>query len=494
MMMSEAAATEQKVEYSGNGPPFDPICRWFPKRFSTGFLLFLLCSISHLGISVFPVQRLPIQRGSSASHTARCFASAPNEAALIVATTVTTTSCWAVPWLRAGKRCHPAPISGSGCQFSTCGGPSCSFTSPMSFSTASRDYSWMWRQTWWMVTSGPLGIWRCWWWMASLPCSSFAMPEPCAQALGRSLLETGTGTIKLRTCWATCRVYPASSKRRRGVERGDIASGAANTSLTGLTIAGLASDASWRWITTVHGCTTASASSTTSISTFCFSTAWSLFSLSLSPWQRRCRELSTSQVLFWRGASFSSLRPWQLCWPSLSPLASPTTLICWPMPWATLSSGSRMIPSQMPNPKQLRGCMTSVCTTISRPLWATNLCSGYFPWILRVAMVSTSQPMMTSPAISPMKTWRWQRPLWGRRRASRDKSDRSVGFAAQLAKKMRSVRWGSSCLTFPARLHRASWLMRKKDLASLQEPGWERSSYLTSDIFGLFAIKKNRAA
>ena len=195
-----------------------------------------------------------------------------------------------------------------------------------------------------------------------------------------------------------------------------------------------------------------------------------------------------------RGASFSSLRPWQLCWPSLSPLASPTTLICWPMPWATLSSGSRMIPSQMPNPKQLRGCMTSVCTTISRPLWANNLCSGYFLWILLVAMVSTSQPMMTSLAISPMKIWRWQRPLWGRRRASRDKSDRSVGFAAQLAKKMRSVRWGSSCLTFLARLHRASWLMRKKDLASLQEPGWERSSYLTSDIFGLFAIKKNRAA
>jgi len=40
-----------------------------------------------------------------------------------------------------------------------------------------------------------------------------------------------------------CQLFPASSKRRRGVETGDTASGAANTSLTALTIAELASGA-----------------------------------------------------------------------------------------------------------------------------------------------------------------------------------------------------------------------------------------------------------
>ena len=121
-------------------------------------------------------------------------------------------------------------------------------------------------------------------------------PVPCAQVLEPFHLE-GAGNTKRRTSWAICQAFQVSSKKRRGAETGDIASGVASTSLIELTIAELANDASWRWIIIAHGFTIVWASSTTSISTCCSSTVWWLFSSLWSLCQRQCGELLRSLLL-----------------------------------------------------------------------------------------------------------------------------------------------------------------------------------------------------
>lgn len=154
----------------------------------------------------------------------------------------------------------------------------------------------MWRQTWsiWKWGQGVTGRWQQW--IALLLCCSFATPVPCAQVLEPFHLE-GAGNTKRRTSWAICQAFQVSSKKRRGAETGDIASGVASTSLIELTIAELANDASWRWIIIAHGCTIVWASSTTSISTCCSSTVWWLFSSLWSLCQRQCGELLRSLLL-----------------------------------------------------------------------------------------------------------------------------------------------------------------------------------------------------